>query len=55
LLAGYRVEPGDVAELREVGVGGHHGQAVLAGQGGQVRVRDQVPGGPDVTDDLVMS
>src|SRR5262249_47995692 len=51
-LAGYRVEPGDVAELREVRVGGDHGQAVLAGQRGQVRVRDQVSGGSDVADDL---
>src|SRR5262249_26237854 len=51
-LPGYRVEPGDVAELREISVGGDHGQAVLAGQRGQVRVRDQVPGRPDVADDL---
>lgn len=49
-VAGYRVEPGDIAELREIGVGGDHGQAVLAGQRGQVFVRDQVPGGPDFAD-----
>lgn len=31
-IAGYRVEPGDIAELREIRIGGDHGQAVLAGQ-----------------------
>jgi hypothetical protein len=48
-LAGYRVEPGEAAELREVRVGRHHSETVLAGQRRQMRVRDQVPGWPAST------